>query len=154
MTGRFLKLLNFLPGRASPGGSLPLLFALLVFSAAAGAVDVVAHRGVPLNTVSLASARAIFGMRQVKWPDGTPIRVYVLSDDHPAHSAVCKERLNLFPYQLRQSWDRLVYSGMAQAPSEASSEEELMNKVAATPGAIGYVRKVRSNDPVKIINIE
>lgn len=151
MTGRIL---NLLPGRRSLGGSLPFLFVLLLASATADAVDVIVNRGVSLNALPLASARAIFGMRQVKWPDGTPIRVYVLPDDHPTHGAVCKERLNLFPYQLRQSWDRLVYSGMAQAPSEASSEEELMNKVAATPGAIGYVRKVRSNDPVKIINIE
>lgn len=150
MTGRILKF----PTYRALGGSLPLLFVLLLSSATAGAVDVIVNRGVSLNALPLASARAIFGMRQVKWPDGTPIRVYVLPDDHPTHGAVCKERLNLFPYQLRQSWDRLVYSGMAQAPSEASSEEELMNKVAATPGAIGYVRKVRSNDPVKIINIE
>jgi hypothetical protein len=34
------------------------------------------------------------------------------------------------------------------------SEEELLNKVAATPGAIGYVRKVKANDPVKILNVE
>lgn len=148
------RLSNLVFPRRFSGGRLLLFFVFLVSSVAAGAVDVIANRGVSVNALSLASARAIFGMRQVKWPDGTPIRVFVLPDDHSTHGAVCKERLNLFPYQLRQSWDRLVYSGMAQAPSEASSEEELMNKVAATPGAIGYVRKVRSNDPVKIINIE
>jgi hypothetical protein len=93
-------------------------------------------------------------MRQVQWPDGSAIRVFVLPDGHPTHGAVCKERLNLFPYQLRQSWDRLVYSGMAQAPSEVYSEEELINRVAATPGAIGYVRKAKLHDPVKIISIE
>jgi ABC-type phosphate transport system substrate-binding protein len=120
----------------------------------AGAVDVIANKGVALNSLSLASARAIFGMRQVKWPDGEPIRVFVLPDDHPMHGAVCKERLNLYPYQLRQSWDRLVYSGMAQAPIEVTSEEELLHQVAATPGAIGYVRKVKANDPVKILNVE
>lgn len=127
---------------------------LMLSCVAAGAVDIIAHKAVATSSLSLASARAIFGMRQVKWPDGTPVRVFVLPDDHPTHGAVCKERLNLFPYQLRQSWDRLVYSGMAQAPSEVSSEEELLNKVATTPGAIGYIRKVKSNDPVKIINIE
>jgi ABC-type phosphate transport system substrate-binding protein len=141
-------------GRALPGGALLLSLILLLSSGVAGAVDVIANRSVSLNTLSLASARAIFGMRQVKWPDGTPIRVFVLPDEHPTHGGVCKERLNLFPYQLRQSWDRLVYSGMAQAPSEVASEEELMNRVAATPGAIGYVRKVKANDPVKILNIE
>ncbi len=133
---------------------ITLLLSLILPPGVAGAVDVIANKSVAVDSLSLASARAIFGMRQVKWPDGTPIRVFVLPDDHVLHGAVCKERLNIFPYQLRQSWDRLVYSGMAQAPSEAMSEEELLNKVAATPGAIGYVRKVKANDPVKILNVE
>ena len=141
-----------------PIGSVPcaftLLLSLFLFSGVAGAVDVIANKSVPVKSLSLASARAIFGMRQVKWPDGTPIRVFVLPDNHVLHGAVCKERLNIFPYQLRQSWDRLVCSGMAQAPSEALSEEELLNKVATSPGAIGYVRKVKANDPVKILNVE
>lgn len=136
------------------GSRLFLAAFLLVSCVAVQAVEIIANRGVAVSSLSLASARAIFGMRQVKWPDGTPIRVFVLSDEHATHGAVCKERLNLFPYQLRQSWDRLVYSGIAQAPIEVSSEEELLNKVAATPGAIGYVRKVKNNDPVKIISIE
>jgi ABC-type phosphate transport system substrate-binding protein len=133
---------------------ITLILSLILFPGVSGAVDVIANKSVSVNSLSPASARAIFGMRQVKWPDGAPIRVFVLPDNHVLHGAVCKERLNIFPYQLRQSWDRLVYSGMAQAPSEASSEEDLLNKVATTPGAIGYVRKVKANDPVKILNIE
>jgi len=144
--------------RLCPNGrvicGITLLLSLILSPGLAGAVDVIANKNVSVNSISLASARAIFGMRQVKWPDGTPIRVFVLPDNHVLHGAVCKERLNIFPYQLRQSWDRLVYSGMAQAPSEAMSEEELLNKVAVTPGAIGYVRKVKANDPVKILNVE
>lgn len=132
------------------------LLSLLLFLSCtlAGAVDIIANRSVATNALPLAQARAILGMRQVKWQDGSPIRVFVLPDDHATHGAMCKEKLNLFPYQLRQSWDRLVYSGMAQAPTEVASEEELLNKVASTPGAIGYVRKVKNNDPVKILTIE
>lgn len=139
---------------ARHGAALLLFFFLPLLGCCAQAVDVIAHRSVSAGELSLATARAIFGMRQVRWPDGSPVRVFVLPDDHPTHGALCKERLNLFPYQLRQSLDRQVYSGMAQAPSEVNSEEELLSRVAATPGAIGYVRKVKPNDPVKIIAIE
>jgi hypothetical protein len=131
-----------------------LILFMLLLSQLSWGVDIIANRSVSVNSLSLASARAIFGMRQVKWPDGAPIRVFVMPDDHAIHGALCKERLNLFPYQLRQSWDRMVYSGMAQAPSEVSNEEELLDKVAATRGAIGYVRKAKAHDPVKIINVE
>ncbi|HNQ03446.1 MAG TPA: hypothetical protein PKH69_02420 [Thiobacillaceae bacterium] len=120
----------------------------------AGAVDVIANRSVPVSQLSQANARAIFGMRQVKWPDGSLIRVFVLPDGHPLHSALCKERLNLYPYQLRQSWDRLVYSGMAQAPVMVESETELISKVAATPGAVGYASRAPSNEKIRVIHVD
>lgn len=138
---------------ARAGGMLLLVMALMPVGGAL-ATEIIANRSVAPNALSLAAARSIFGMRQVKWPDGTPIRVFVLPDQHPVHATLCKERLNLFPYQLRQSWDRQVYSGMAQAPNEVVSEEELINKVAATPGAIGYVRKAKVNDAVKKLSLE
>lgn len=143
--------------QACAGGGLFVLgLALLglVMAGPALAVDIIAHRDVSQAVLSVASARAIFGMRHVKWPDGTPIKVFVLADQHPTHGSLCKERLNLFPYQLRQSWDRLVYSGIAQAPGEVSSEEEMLSRVASTPGAIGYVRKAKTHDQVKILRIE
>lgn len=129
---------------------------LLIFWPAlhAGAVDVIANKSVTVSQMTVANARAVFGMRQVKWPDGSLIRVFVLPDAHPLHGALCKERLNIYPYQLRKSWDRLVYSGMAQAPVEVASEAELVASVAATPGAIGYASRAPNNDKVRVINVE
>jgi ABC-type phosphate transport system substrate-binding protein len=126
----------------------------ILFAQLAWGVEIIANSSVSIDSLSLASARSIFGMRQVKWPDNSHIQVFVLADTHPTHVALCKERLNLFPYQLRQSWDRLVYAGMAQAPTQVRNEEELVDKVAATPGAIGYIRKVKPNDAIKIIAIQ
>ena len=130
------------------------LFLLMLISARAVAVDVIVNRNVAGTSIAQSSARAFFGMRLSKWPDGRPVQVFVLPDGHPAHAALCKEELNLYPYQLRQSWDRLVYSGMAQAPIEVSSEEEMISRVATTPGALGYVRKVKVNEPVKVLYVE
>jgi hypothetical protein len=127
---------------------------LMIFSLRAAAVEVVVNRGVPGAGIAQASARAMFGMRLTKWPDGRPVQVFVLPDGHAVHVALCKEQLNLYPYQLRQSWDRLVYSGLAQAPIEVATEEEMISRVATTPGALGYVRKAKPNDPVKVLNVE
>lgn len=127
---------------------------LMFFSLQAAAVEVIVNRNVAGTSLAQSSARAFFGMRLNRWPDGRPVQVYVLPDGHPTHVALCKEQLNLYPYQLRQSWDRLVYSGMAQAPIEVANEEEMISRVATTPGALGYVRKVKTNDSVKILSIE
>lgn len=127
---------------------------MLAIAGCAQAVEVIANKSVPLNALSVSSARAIFGMRQAKWPDGSLIRVFVLPDNHTVHGAFCKERLNIYPYQLRQSWDRLVYSGMAQAPEEVATEAELVAKVAATRGAIGYVGKGNNNSSIRVLYVE
>lgn len=130
-----------------------LLFCILPL-ATANAVDIITHRDVKVRSITLANARAIFGMRMPRWPDGTLVRVFVLPDQHPLHSRLSKEKLDLYPYQLRQTWERLLYSGMAQAPVEVGSEEEMLSRVAATPGAIGYVGKVRKYDPINILEVE
>ncbi len=123
-------------------------------SVPAAAVDVIAHPSVASPRLSLTQAKALFSMRQTRWPDGTRAWVFVLADAHPTHSAFSKEILNLYPYQLRQIWDRQVYSGTGQAPIEVATEEEMLARVASTPGAIGYVRKVTPHAPVRIISVE
>ena len=41
--------------------------------------------------------------------------------------------------QLTSYWAKLVFTGKAKAPEELASDAEVRAKVAATPGAIGYV---------------
>ncbi|MGQ9686612.1 MAG: hypothetical protein ACUVT2_09955 [Thiobacillaceae bacterium] len=123
-------------------------------SASAHAIDVIAHPSVANSRLSLVQAKAMFSMRQTRWPDGGRAWVFVLPDAHPVHSAFSKEILNLYPYQLRQTWDRQVYSGTGQAPIEVATEEEMLERVAGTPGAIGYVRKANPHDPVRVITVE
>jgi hypothetical protein len=67
-------------------------------------------------------------MRLKTWSDGTKIRVFVLSDEDQLHQIVSKEKLNVFPYQLRSTWDRLVFSGTGQAPIKVNSSEEMLAK--------------------------
>jgi hypothetical protein len=122
------------------------------------------------NTLS-----AIFGMRLRAWEDGTPIRVYVLPDNHAVHVMFCKQILGVFPHQYRTAWDRLVYSGTGQAPLEVASEqemrarvagirgeaavvvgseEEMRAKVAGTAGAIGYLTRKMIDESVTMVPVE
>ncbi len=128
-------------------GKMILLLALCTLPRSVFAIEVIAHVSVATKTQVINITRAMFGMRQTSWADGTPVRVFVLPDKHPLHGEFCKEILNIYPYQLRQSWDRLIYSGTGQAPTEVLSEEEMLARVSSTPGAIGYVRKVNGNAP-------
>jgi hypothetical protein len=77
-----------------------------------------------------------------------------MPDDSPLHAAFSKEKLHVFPYQLRSAWDRLVFSGMGQAPDTVASPEEMLARVASTPGAIGYLPKLKIDGRVNVLQIK
>jgi hypothetical protein len=133
-----------------------MLAACVSISAAQAATDiqVVANSSVTANELPVTSLRAIFAMRIRAWPDGKPVRVFVLPDRDELHLAFSKEVLRVYPYVLRDTWDRMVFTGTGQAPIEVKSEEELLRQVAATPGAIGYIHKRKqTHEKIKILEI-
>lgn len=117
------------------------------------AQEVVVNPDVPETRLTRNTLRAIFSMRLRTWPDGSLIKVFVLSDNSPLHIQFSKKILNIFPYQLRRTWDRLVYSGTGQAPIEVNSIKEMGSRVASTSGAIGYLPTENSNSQVRTVNI-
>lgn len=126
----------------------------LACAGAAGAAEVIVNMpGEP--GVSRPFLRGMFGMRVRAWPNGTPVRVFVLPDTDPAHVAFSTQVLQMYPYQLRQNWDRLVYSGTGQPPIEVDSEPELLRRVAETPGSIGYISKSAGDLPgqVRVLDV-
>lgn len=116
--------------------------------------EVIVNPDISITTLDVNTLRSIFGMRQSTWPDGSPIRVYVLDDGSDIHGHFAKDKLNIFPYQLEQAWDRLVFSGTGQAPSRVETLDEMRERVAATPGAIGYLPKDWIDSEVVVIRVE
>lgn len=116
-----------------------LITLLFLVSQDIPAQNVIANVQVETKQLSKTTARSIFAMRVHQWPDGTPIKVFVLQDQNPTHNEFCKSILGMFPYQLRRIWDRQVFSGTGAAPVVVNSEQEMLNAVASTEGAIGYI---------------
>lgn len=85
--------------------------------------------------------REIFFGRRTRWKDGSPVHVYVLPDNHPAHIRFAKEILGIYPYQLRSAWDRMIFSGTGTPPVVVDSLKQMQAQVNQTPGAIGYLER-------------
>ena len=108
--------------------------------ALAGSVEVIVnpdHSSAPIDRNLL---RAIFSMRLRQWPDGEAIQVFVMPDGSDLSNQFCREQLGTFPYVMRATWDRIVFTGTGLAPTVVSSEREMRERVRSTPGAVGYVR--------------
>jgi len=82
---------------------------------------------------------AIFTLQRRYWVNGEKIHVFVLSDESPLHKRFVKEKLHLFPYQIRRIWNRQIYTGTGQPPFTVSSVAEMIEKVKHTKNAIGYI---------------
>jgi len=106
------------------------------------------------SSISKNGLNAIFYMRLRNWSDGSPVTVFVLQDDNALHKQFCKQRLNVFPHQMRKGWNKLIFSGTGQAPMLLNSKEEMLAKVSQTPGAVGYISGKDLTADVKILEIE
>ncbi|EXI79506.1 MAG: hypothetical protein AW10_02360 [Candidatus Accumulibacter appositus] len=113
----------------------------------------IAHPASSEEAIPRASLRAIFGMLLQKWPGNTPVRVFVLRDDAPEHATFSKSVLQVFPHQLRMAWDRQVFSGQGQYPEQVGSIQEMLSRVASTPGAMGYVKASEVADNVRVLKV-
>ncbi|MDR4520383.1 MAG: hypothetical protein R3E36_07250 [Nitrosomonas sp.] len=130
------------------------LFLLIGKAYASEHYQVIAHPDVGQESITPNVLRAIFSMRMKTWSNNRLVKVYVLPDDHPLHQMFSKETLNVFPYQLRANWDRLVFSGTGQAPTTVASSEEMLRRIANTPGSIGYLESSFISDDVHVLQIK
>lgn len=134
--------------------SLLLLMTLPTMGQAEDGVSLIAHKSAAVAELPQATLRAIFSMRIRQWPNGEPVRVYVLPDRHELHKTFSKTILNIYPYVLRDTWDRIVFTGTGKAPIEVDTAAELVQQVADTPGAIGYThQELTSYDTIQYIEL-
>lgn len=133
---------------------LVLLVSIAAFSSRLGAAEVVVHRSLGQQELTLGVARLLFTMRLLRWPDGTRVRVFVLPDSDPLHHEFAKQSLDLYPRQLRRVWDRHLFSGSGAVPVSVNSVDEMLKRVSETPGAIGYLPDGFADESVRVIHVE
>ena len=118
------------------------------------AVDIIVNNTVPKLHYSFSDVRAIFMMRMTQWSNGEGIKVFVLADNHPSHGDFVKNKLKSVPYRLRDFWNRLVFSGTGDKPIEVGSLSQMLQKVAITPYAIGYIEEKDSHANIRLFEYQ
>lgn len=127
---------------------------LTLFFLPAAAQELIVNASTQVESLSRNEARLYLTMRLRQWPDGTKVQIFVLPDDDALHRRFVNIVLGLYPYQLRRVWDRQIFTGTGQAPSNVSSVDEMVRKVAATPGALGYVETASPRHGVRIVAVD
>ncbi|CAN8140294.1 putative PBP superfamily domain-containing protein [uncultured Thiomicrorhabdus sp.] len=81
----------------------------------------------------------VISLRQKYWPDGTPIQLYVLPNNHEATKGVVRQVMQLNESWLQRIWNRKIFSGAFQAPIVIDNEYQMIKRVLKHPKSIGYV---------------
>jgi ABC-type phosphate transport system substrate-binding protein len=131
-----------------------LICLLLCFSGATWAdMLIIAHKGVPETTISENELQDIFLGKRVQWQDNSAI--------HPAtlkvkdlHSAFLKQYIKKSVSKWNAHWKRMVFTGNGTPPKQFKTEQELLEYVTETEGAIGYIDAETLVDNNKLIMLE
>jgi hypothetical protein len=131
---------------------LILLLGSLGSWSAARAQDVVlvANKGVQISEITNADLRGIFMGTRTRFADGSHA-VPVTLRGGPVHEVFLRNHVGESPEEFRAEWRKVVFTGQGAMPKAFDSESALIEYVAATAGAVGYVSRVSSQDGVKIL---
>ncbi len=128
-------------------GAVPMTFA------SSGNIVVIGHPNLPINSISKTDLKNIFTGRKIAWSGDETIVVVILKKSK-THDRFLSKYVNKTSSQFRSYWIRLVFSGKGVAPISLASEEDMVDYVSNTKGAIGYISSNTNNTGTKIISVE
>ncbi len=117
---------------------------------ALGQVAVVAHKSVPVDSVSKSELLDLYTGETSIWRDGEPVVVFDLKENGKTRKTFYKF-LGMASSRIKSIWLKRMLLGEADPPESLKSEEELLRKISTTQGAIGFLDRSKPNGTVKIL---
>lgn len=130
---------------------LPLLIPDVARCEPAQEVKVVVHPDVPRSTLSRDEIQEIFLGRNTRW-DQTDQKVrFIMLKGGEVHETFVRRYVGKTAAQFGNYWRKMVFTGKGRAPKSLGSPEKVVDYVANTAGAIGYVpQETDTTDVVEI----
>ena len=70
-----------------------------------------------------------------------------------AHEEFLNKFLGTTPMQYRQYWKKMVFTGRSRSSKSFKDPQKMMDYIAQTDGAVGYLPLSAFNDKVKKISV-
>ncbi len=113
-------------------------------------VAVIAHKSVPVDTIKKSELLDFYTADIKKWINGDKVIVNDLKPKGEVKKIFYKF-LGKTPSRMKSIWLRNMLSGEGDPPEALKSEEEMLQKIAATPGAIGFLSQTKVDNNVKTL---
>lgn len=117
-------------------------------------ITIIANTSVTETTLSGKKLEDIFLGKVVQWSDNAAIHVVTVKDQK-IHQAFLDQYLKRSESQWNTYWKRLIFTGTGTPPEQAETQQALLDYVAKTKGAIGYIEtETLSIDTIKILEVK
>jgi len=126
---------------------LAVLAIAVTAPASSGDVAVIAHPSVPVREISRSELLDLYTGDVKEWRDGTLIVVLDLKPKSDVKDAFYGY-LGKSTSRMKSIWMRNMLSGEGRPPEAQASETAILESVASTPGAIGYIDRSLVTDAV------
>jgi ABC-type phosphate transport system substrate-binding protein len=125
----------------------------LVLSASASGIKVIANTHVNVSQVSPGDLKDIFLGTKTSLPGGNHVEPVLLKSG-VSHESFVKEHIGKTAPRLVNYYRSLVFAGKGTMPRMLGSDAEVVEYVAKTKGAIGYVSEGTNTADVKILEVK
>ncbi len=115
-----------------------------------GQVAVIAHKQVPADSIEKSKLVDIYTGDIKRWNDDLAVVVFDLRPKNDIKKRFY-DFLGKSTSRMKSIWLKKMLSGEGDPPESLKSEEQILKKVASTPGAIGFVREEMVSNRVKKI---
>lgn len=131
-----------------------LASSLVIFSQSIhAAVAVITHTGIDELGLSKSKLAKIYLGKLKRYSNGEKIRAVNLPKSSMAYKKFHKTVVKKTDAVLNRYWSKLKYTGKGKPPKTLATTREVINWVASTKGAIGYIDGKYLNKSVKVVLI-
>jgi len=113
-------------------------------------VVVIAHKSTPVAALENDKVLDIYTLNMKNWSDGGKITVLEVRGDSPTKARFYAALGTSFA-EMQKLWLKKQFAGKGLPPTTLPSEEDIAQRVASTPGAIGYVSVDKVPKDVKVL---
>jgi hypothetical protein len=113
-------------------------------------VIVIANPSLKTTDVSKADIRDVFSGNSSSFKDGGHVTPILLKGG-AANDEFLSAYIGKADAAFRATWRSLVFSGQATMPRSMDSEAAVVDYVAHTLGAVGYISKATPHEGVKVV---
>jgi ABC-type phosphate transport system substrate-binding protein len=131
-----------------------LTLMVLLCGAAWGAeIKIIANQSVPASSISADELKGIFLATKTSLSDGSHVEP-VLEKEGATHTAFLKTYIGKTSSALETYYRSLVFTGKASMPKTLATDAQVIEYVAKTKGAIGYIDAAATASGVKTLEIK